>query len=67
MTAMEISAMNAIQNINRKLPDLELRDLFAMSAINGMSANVDLNCDTFEHLAELAYRQADAMLEARKK
>lgn len=67
MTREELSTMNAIQNINRKLPDLELRDLFAMSIINGMSANSGLNDDTLEHLAELAYKQADAMLEVRNK
>lgn len=67
MTREEQYTMNAIQNINRKLPDLELRDLFAMSVISGMSANSGLNNDTLERLAELAYKQADAMLEARKK
>ena len=67
MTREELSTMNAIQNMNRKIPDVELRDLFAMSVINGMSANIHLNDDTLEHLAELAYKQADAMLEARKK
>lgn len=67
MTREELSIMIAIQNINRKLPEVTLRDLFAMSVISGMSANSDLNNHTLEDLAELAYKQADAMLEARKK
>ena len=67
MTVEEQRTMRAIQNINKKLPEVTLRDLFAMSVINGMSANDDLNDDTLEHLAELAYKQADAMLEARGK
>lgn len=70
MTAVEQRTHEAIQGIYKKLPDLngvKLRDLFAMSAINGMSSNSDLNNHTLEDLAELAYKQADAMLEARKK
>lgn len=67
MTREEQSTMQAIQQLNRKIPEVTLRDLFAMSVINGMSANIDLNNDTLEHLAELSYKQADAMLEARKK
>lgn len=67
MTREEQDTMNAIQNINRKLPEVTLRDLFAMSVINGMIANSGLYNDTSEQRAELAYKQADAMFEARKK
>ena len=65
MTAVEQRTHEAIQDINRKL-NVTLRDLFAMNAINGMSSNSDLNNHTLEDLAELAYKQADAMLKARK-
>ena len=67
MVIEEQNTMKAIQNINRKLPEVTLRDLFAMSVISGMSANSGLNNHILEDLAELAYKQADAMLEARKK
>lgn len=67
MTTVEQRTHEAIQDINRKLPDLELRDLFAMGSIAGMSSNSDFNNHTLEDLAELAYKQADAMLKARKK
>lgn len=65
-TAVEQRTHEAIQDINRKF-NVTLRDLFAMSAINGMSSNSDLNNHTLEDLAELAYKQADAMLKVRKK
>lgn len=65
MTREELSAMNAIQNINRKIPDVELRDLFAMNAMQGF-----LTCGKewdMQEIAELSYRQSDAMLEVRNK
>lgn len=67
MTREELSTMNAIQNINRKLPDIELRDLVAISVIKVMDN--DLFDDDYElkARAEYCYKVADAMLEARKK
>lgn len=62
----ELATANAILDINRKF-DLKLRDLFAMGIIAGMSSNIELNNLSLEYLAELAYKQADAMLKARKK
>lgn len=64
MTREEHDTMNAIQNINRKLPDVTLRDLFAMSALNAL---LQKPIESFEIVAEQSYRVADAMLEARKK
>lgn len=65
MTIEEQNTMRAIQNINRKLLDVELRDLFAMSIMTGLASySTDRPLDM---IAELAYKQADAMLEARKK
>ena len=42
-----------------------LRDQFAMAALQGLLAEPNL-CATHEEFAERAYRQADAMIEARK-
>ena len=64
MTIEEQNTMKAIQNINRKLPDIELRDLFAMSALNAL---LQKPIESFEIVTEQSYRIADAMLEARKK
>ena len=67
LTKEELATHRAIQRLGQKIPDITLRDLFAMSAIGGMSANSGLNNHTLEQLAELAYKQADAMLKAREK
>ena len=66
-TKEESMCMSAIMSINQKIPDLELRDLFAMSAMNallptawGMETNED-------NIAKYAYKMADAMIDAGKK
>lgn len=64
MTREEQDTMKAIQNINKKLPNLELRDLFAMSSLNAL---LQKPIESFEIVTEQSYRIADAMLEARKK
>lgn len=64
MTREEQLTMLAIQNINRKLPEVTLRDLFAMSALNAL---LQKPIESFETVAEQSYRLADAMLEARQK
>lgn len=67
MTREELSTMQAIQNINRKLP--ELRDLFAMSVIQTQIDDVLFECsdEIIEEMAKQSYKVAEAMLEARKK
>jgi len=57
-------ALDSINEINRKLPEITLRDIFAMSALNGILSD----CDGYsqQHQAEIAYQFADAMLKARK-
>ncbi|MDT3718472.1 hypothetical protein [Pseudomonas oryzihabitans] len=49
-------------------PGMELRDYFAAKAMQGFSASSDeqLIKKTFDEIASLAYRQADAMLKARE-
>ena len=62
--------------INDKIPEMELRDLFAMHILgafgggswNGSYLNIlKGNPEQIKNTAEIAYRVADAMLEARKK
>lgn len=57
--------MDSIQELNRKMPELELRDLFAMNALNGILASPDYS-GTPEQLADYAYQYADAMIKARR-
>lgn len=68
--------MSSIQDLNRKVPELTLWDLFAMHAVtsfgggswNGSFLNI-LNKNEVGHIemaARVAYKLADAMLQARK-
>lgn len=57
--------MDSIQEMSRKTPDVELRDLFAMNAMNGMLASPDFS-GTPEQLADYAYQYADAMIKTRR-
>lgn len=70
MTTIEQNTMEAIQCINQKIPDIELRDLFAMHALNGlMVQNEGMSSPelwNFDTIAGVAYEAADAMLKARK-
>lgn len=64
MTVFEQHTHELIQSACRKIPDVTLRDLFAMSVLIGLATySTDRPLDM---IAELAYKQADAMLEARK-
>ena len=76
MTVLENQTMNLVSRAAKRIADLDitLRDIFAMSALNGIirngfeSGNCDAVPDKFdaEQYAESAYCIADAMLEARK-
>lgn len=63
MTIIEEATMKSIQGIYQKLPEVTLRDLLAMSALQTIT-NDNL---TFEQCADFAYQQADAMLAERSK
>ena len=63
MTIEEHKIMTALQSIAGKLEHVELRDLFAMSALNGL-ARLDV---APEDASVKAYKYADAMLEAKNK
>ena len=73
-------ALDSINEINRKMPEATLRDLFAMNAMNGiMNDNMRTSVDDIlrndekdkdfwtERIAEASYKLADAMIKARKK
>ena len=65
VTIEERETMAAIQSINHKIPELNLRDLYAMSALNAIiSAS---NNYLYEAHSDVAYKYADAMLKARSK
>ena len=76
MTAMEELTMQAIQTMNYKVPEVTLRDLFAMHALtsfgggswNGSYLNI-LEENKYNHIetaAKVAYKLADAMIKARE-
>lgn len=71
MTREVQTTMYAIQRINQKIPDIELRDLFAMHALNGLMVQSEGLSDpefwNFDTVASIAYEAADAMIKARSK
>lgn len=71
MTIIEQNTMEAIQSINQKIPDIELRDLFAMHALNGLMVQSEAMSDpeflNYDTIASIAYETADAMIKARNK
>lgn len=66
-TIEEQRTMIAIQQLNAKVPEVTLRDLFAMSVLNGLISGRYVTDVNKKDIAKLAYKQADVMLEARKK
>lgn len=65
MTREERVTMQAIQRLERKIPDMTLRDLFAMSALQGTLRGTTYTDEEIAIKAEQAYKLADAMLKAR--
>ena len=59
-------ALDSINEINRKMPEVTLRDLFAMNAMNGYLSKAYRDNSNLEELASESYKVADAMLKARK-
>ena len=67
-TVAEVRALEAVVDLDRKIPKIpkvELRDLFAMVALNGLLSHATPVSDGYSGYAETSYRYADAMLEAR--
>ena len=60
-------ALDSINEINRKIPEVTLRDLFAMSALQGiLPTSYGQNANN-ENVAASAYALADEMIKARKR
>lgn len=67
MNILEQQTMEHLCNLDSKIPELTLRDLFAMSALNGMYANDTHYTDaTYHDFAVMAYEQAEEMIKVRK-
>jgi hypothetical protein len=47
------------------MDDIELIDLFAMTALHGHLSNPNVRDITYEELAEYSYQLADAMMKVR--
>lgn len=62
-------ALDSINEINRKMPEVTLRDLFAMSALQALIPTPwgQSSETSFEAISDTAYSIADKMIEARKK
>lgn len=59
--------LDSINEINRKMPEVTRRDLFAMSVINTILQSALGQETSNEDVAASAYSIADAMEQARKK
>ncbi len=64
MVIFEPWFQNTLKSIECNMPDL--RDLFAMNALNGILASPDY-AGTPEQISDYAYQFADAMIKARNK
>jgi hypothetical protein len=72
MTIIEEATMKSIQGIYKKLPDFNgvtLRDLFALTYINGLFNNrwfeLMTKDENIEKLAKASYEFADVMIKTR--
>lgn len=67
MTVFEQRTHEQIQQVSQHICDLTLRDLFAMSALNGIvSSGLVCNSTPKNMISATAYEFADAMLKARE-
>lgn len=67
MNILEQQAMEHLCNLDSKIPELTLRDLFAMSVLNAIRSITTYQTDyTYRAFAEMAYKQADEMIKVRK-
>lgn len=65
MTVNEQRTMESLQRLERKVPEMTLRDYFAGQAMVGIGKYLFLNKDSLQELAKTCYRVADAMIEVR--
>ena len=67
MTVIEQRTMESLIDLNSKIPEITLRDIFAMSVLTGMYANGTYFTDcTYRDFAVTAYEQAEEMIKVRK-
>lgn len=64
ITREELVTMQSIQKLEGKMPDVTLRDLFAMSVIQTQVKDY-LYDDEIEEMVRQSYRIADIMLKVR--
>lgn len=64
---MEKHAIRRVHFLNREKTDLNLRDYFAVAALQGMISNHDYIDISSESMAKIAYMCADAMMKQRDK
>lgn len=70
MSQIELDVLTRAERALNKLNEVELRDVFAMQAMNGLLSGTQIELrheKPTDAIAEAAYKLADAMLEARKK
>lgn len=65
MTIEEQRTMQAIQRLNAKVPEVTLRDLFAMSVMPTLLKDFSYDDESIKSMARKSYIIADAILEAR--
>lgn len=65
-TALGQRTIEAIGTACAKASGVTLRDVFAMSALNGFLSSVHCDEGDLDELPAMAYKLADVMLEARK-
>ena len=65
MTRQE-KTMISIQKLEKKIPEMTLRDYFAGQVLAGMGEHLYLNKDSLYSIAKTCYNVADAMIKARK-
>lgn len=65
MTRDEQYAMWSIRELERKIPEMKLRDYFAGCVLSGMGEYLMRNRENFNAIAESCYKLADAMIEVR--
>ena len=69
MTIIEQRTMESIQELERKIPEMTLRDYFAGQALCGILTNIkeDFGDNPLEKITDICYNYADSMLKRRKR
>lgn len=59
--------LNNCNGVGTVYTGLNVRDYIAIQAMTGLSANTEQNGRSFEDIADMAYKQADAMIKRSEK